>query len=175
MTKRIRKVVKWFSSLFYFFVMLVAILLIFSTFPLPGNYRVMVVKSGSMEPTIKTGSVVVVKPEKNYQIGDIITFGPFSKNHPPTTHRIYDIKIAGSKTFYITKGDANNAPDQKEISQEDILGKVILIIPWVGYAIETVKKPIGFLCIIILPALIIIGQEIGKIIGEIKRHRKKNF
>ena len=172
MNQNTKRIVKWFSSLFYFFVVLVAILLIFSAFPLPGNYRVMVVSSGSMEPTIKTGSVVVVKPEKSYKIGDIITFGPFSKNHPPTTHRIYDIKIAGSKTFYITKGDANNAPDQKEISQEDILGKVILIIPWAGYAIETVKKPIGFLCIIILPALIIIGQEIKKIIEEIKKRRK---
>lgn len=168
MSKTLKPVFLWLSRIFFAFVIIVAILLIFSAFPIPGNYQIMVVKSGSMKPTIKVGSVVVVKPEKDYQIGDIITFGPFSKNHPPTTHRIYDIKISGGETFYITKGDANNAPDQKEISKKDIIGKVILIIPYVGYAIETVRKPVGFFFIIILPAIIVILQEIKKIIDELK-------
>ncbi|MCD5396329.1 MAG: signal peptidase I [Candidatus Pacebacteria bacterium] len=86
--------------------------LVVSLLPLPGNYKILVVQSGSMEPSIKTGSVVVVKPASDYKVGDVITFGPFSKTKPPTAHRIYQIKEKNGQIVYITKGDANNSPDQ---------------------------------------------------------------
>jgi signal peptidase len=154
------------------FIILIAILLIVSAFPIPGNYKVMVVQSGSMIPAIKTGSIVVVKPEKDFKIGDIITFGPYSKTKAPTTHRIYDIKVVGGEAVYITKGDANNAPDTREIKKEDIVGKVLFSVPYLGYAVDFAKKPIGFALMIIVPAAIIIYDEIRKIFGEIKK--KKN-
>jgi len=177
MAKKInhKRVFKWLYYTFFGFLILIALLLIFSAFPIPGNYRLLVVKSGSMEPAIKMGSLVVIKPQNDYKIGDIITFGPFSKNHPPTTHRIHDIKITGGSSFYITKGDANNAPDQREISQKDIIGKVIFSIPYIGYAIEAAKKPIGFLLIIIVPALLIIFDEVKKILKEIQDKRNSSL
>jgi signal peptidase len=154
------------------FIVLVAILLIVSAFPIPGNYKVMVVKSGSMEPTIKTGSIVVVKPASDYKIGDIITFGPYSKTKAPTTHRIYEMKVEGGEPIYITKGDANNAPDTREIKKIDIVGKVLFSVPFVGYAVDFAKKPLGFALIIIIPAAIIIYDEIRKIFGEIKKKKQ---
>jgi len=80
----------------------------------------MVVQSGSMEPAIHTGSVVMVKPASDYKIGDVITFGEVSKTKAPITHRIYDIKVVDGNPVYITKGDANNAPDARESSKRDV-------------------------------------------------------
>jgi len=159
-------------SIFVAFIVIVAVLLIGSVLPIPGNYKVMTVISGSMVPAIKMGSVVIVKPENDYKIGEIITFGPYSKTKSPTTHRIYDIKVEGGNPVYITKGDANNAPDDREVQKRDVVGKVLFSVPYMGYAVEFAKKPLGFALIIIVPATIIIYDEIKKIYAEVKRKEK---
>jgi signal peptidase len=154
------------------FVVMVAILLIFSAFPIAGNYKIFVVQSGSMAPAIKMGSLVIVKPANDYKIGDVITFGPYSKTKAPTTHRIYDIKVVNGQPVYITKGDANNAPDTREVTKRDILGKVLFSIPYLGYAVAFAKKPLGFALIVIVPAVIIIIDEIKNIYNEIKKKKE---
>ncbi len=159
---------KIFKVVYYFFLVIIAaiaILLIVSVLPITGNIKFMIVQSGSMEPEIKTGSIVMVKPASEYKVGDIITFGAYSKTKAPTTHRIYEIK----DNTYITKGDANNAPDSKIVSQKEIIGKVIIDVPYLGYAVHAVRQPVGFVAVLIIPALIIIGDEIKKIIKEAKR------
>jgi len=159
--------------IFLAFIVVVAVLLIVSVFPITGNYKLMIVQSGSMTPAIKMGSVVVAKPAENYQIGDVITFGPYTRTQAPTTHRIYDIKVTDGNPVYITKGDANNAPDQREITKRDIVGKVLFSIPYLGYAVDFAKRPLGFSLIIIVPAALIIIDEIKNIYGEIKKKKPK--
>jgi len=166
------KVFKIIYSIFIAFIVLIAVLLIVSVFPITGNYKMMIVQSGSMAPAIKMGSVVLVKPADDYKIGDVITFGPYSRTKAPTSHRIYDIKIVDGNPVYITKGDANNAPDQREITKRDVLGKVLFSVPYLGYAVDFAKKPLGFSLIIIIPASIIIFDEIKKIFGEIKKKKE---
>jgi signal peptidase len=151
----------------------IAILLIISVFPITGNIKFMTVLSGSMEPTIKTGSVVITKPVSDYKIGDIITFGPYSKTQAPVTHRISDIRVQGGEPVYITKGDANDAPDTREIAKKDIVGKVLFSVPFVGYAVDFARKPVGFILIIAVPALAIICDEIRKIWKEISSLKNK--
>ena len=119
------KVFKIIYYIFIAFIVLIALLLIVSVFPITGNYKLMIVQSGSMEPAIKMGSIVMVKPMDDYKIGEVITFGPYTRTKAPTTHRIYDIKVTGGTPSYITKGDANDAPDTREITKRDILGKVL--------------------------------------------------
>ena len=126
-----------------------------------------------MEPTIKAGSVFLVKPAVNYRIGDIVTFRPDRKIQTPTTHRIYDIRLQTGQPIYLTKGDANNTPDTKEIAQQDILGQVLFSIPWAGYLIDFAKKPIGFMLVIVIPAAVIIYDEIRKIYAEVKKKQEK--
>ena len=69
------------------------------------GYRLFYVVTGSMEPTIHSGAVVLTKESDSYVIGDIITFK--SQNSEilgqPNTHRIVDINDDGS---FVTKGDA---------------------------------------------------------------------
>ena len=81
--------------------------------------------------------------------------------------------MVDGKPVYITKGDANNAPDTREVFQKDIIGKVLFDIPYVGYAVDFAKKPIGFSLIIIVPAAVIIADEIKKIFYEIKKKKTK--
>ncbi len=165
---------KSFKIIYYIIIALIAViavLLIVSIFPITGNYKLMIVQSGSMEPAIKMGGIVMVKPMDDYKIGDVISFGKVTKIKTPTTHRIHDIKVTGGEPYYITKGDANNAPDIKEITKKDILGKVLFSVPFIGYAVDFAKKPIGFALIIIVPAAIIIFDEIKKIYGEVKKKK----
>ena len=126
-----------------------------------------------MEPAIKMGGIVMVKPTDEYKIGDVISFGKVTRTKAPTTHRIYDIKVIEGESYYVTKGDANNAPDQREISEREVIGKVLFSISYLGYAVDFAKKPLGFALIIIVPAAIIIFDEAKKIYGEIKKKKKR--
>ena len=167
---------KAFKTIYYIiftFIILIAILLIVSVLPITGNIKFLTVLSGSMEPAVKTGSIVLTKPMSDYKIGDIITFGPITKTTPPTTHRIAEIKVVGGEPVYITKGDANNSVDSREIKKADIVGKTIVKVPYLGYVIDFVRKPVGFVLIIVIPAVVIINDEIRKIWKEIMRLKKK--
>ncbi|GAH60569.1 unnamed protein product, partial [marine sediment metagenome] len=96
-----------------------------------------------------------------------------TRTKAPTTHRVYDIKVVEGEPYYITKGDANNTPDQKEVYEREIIGKVLFDVPYLGYAVDFAKKPLGFALIILVPAGIIILDEMRKIVREIKRKRQK--
>ena len=164
---------KWFYYVFLGFIAIIAVLLIISVLPITGNIKFMTVQSGSMSPAIKMGSVVMVKPIDDYKIGDVITFGQLTKTKSPTTHRIYDIKVVDNTPVYVTKGDANNASDQREISKREIIGKVLISVPYAGFAVDAARKPIGFMLIIIIPAGLIIFDEARKIYEEVKKRKKK--
>jgi signal peptidase len=165
---------KFLKGIYYVFLtvlVLIAVLLIVSVFSFPGNIKIMAVLSGSMEPKIHTGSIVIVKPAASYKVGDIITFGP--KGETPTTHRIAEMRLQTGQPVYKTKGDANNTEDSKEVVGQDIIGKVYLSVPYAGYAINAVKKPAGFMVVIIVPAVIIIYEELKKVWREAANLRKK--
>ncbi|MDD5152494.1 MAG: signal peptidase I [Candidatus Pacebacteria bacterium] len=166
---------KTFKTIYY--IALIAILffaslLIVSVFPITGNIKVLSVLSGSMEPTIHTGSVVIIKPISDYKIGDVITFGKNTKTEIPTTHRIAEMKAVSGEIVYKTRGDANNSEDSKEVSQKEVLGKVYFSIPFLGYIVDFLKKPVGLMLVIVIPAVIIVYDEIQKIIKEIKKMRE---
>lgn len=159
--------------IFIAFIVAIVLLLLVSVFPITGNIKFFIVQSGSMEPAIKMGSIVMVKPTDEYKISDVISFGEMTRTKAPITHRIYDIKVIEGESYYITKGDVNNAPDQREISKREVVGKVLFSIPYLGYAVDFAKKPLGFALIVIVPVGIIIFDEAKKIYEEIKK-RKEN-
>lgn len=169
-----RKIWNLISSVLLALLVALALLLTFSRLPIPGNYKVLTVLSGSMEPAIGTGSVVVIAPSDNYRIGDVITFGEISASKTPTTHRVNDIQLVNGNPVYITKGDANNSPDDKPVLESEINGKVLFSIPWLGYVLDFVKKPLGFALVIIVPAVLLIAEEAVKIFAEVNKNRKKS-
>ena len=155
------------------FIVFIGLVLIFSVFPI-AKYRIMIVQSGSMESAIKTGSVIMTTPFKEYKKGDVITFGSADKSVEPTTHRIYDLEVIEGKIYYIVKGDANDAPDSRKVAENEVIGKMLFHIPYAGYLVAAVRRPIGFMLVLIIPALFIIFDQMGKIFKEIKKMKKKN-
>lgn len=165
------------SFIYYAICVSIALLIVFvaiPALPITGSYKVLTVLSGSMEPAIHTGSVVVVGSASDYKIGDVITFSEAKREKTSITHRIVDIKGSESEErSYLTKGDANKTPDQKDVRREDIQGKVIFTIPYAGYAVAEARKPLGFVLIIIIPCLVVIFDEIKKIKRELKEAKQK--
>ncbi|HAP74148.1 TPA: signal peptidase I [Candidatus Campbellbacteria bacterium] len=168
------KLIKIIYYIVVFAIFLMAVLMIASIFPITGNYELRVVQSGSMEPAIKTGSVAVIKPSDDYQVGDVITFGDVYKSETPITHRIVDIKVIEGDYYYITKGDANDDKDPKDVPKEDVIGKVLFSLPYAGYVVQEARKPFGFAILIIIPGVIIVYDESKKIWKEIKKTKKSN-
>lgn len=162
--------------LYGFFILLivaVAGLFLTSLLPIPGKFEVKIVKSGSMEPAILTGAIVVVRPETSYAVGDVITFGEDTKRQIPTTHRIYSEEQKDGITYFTTKGDANEDPDPDPVKQNDVIGKVLFNVPYAGYILDFARQPVGFALLIGIPAGIIILDELGRIFKEILAIRRK--
>lgn len=160
--------------IFWAIVICIAVVVLASVLPIPGKLEIKIVQSGSMEPTIKTGALVVIKPSNSYKVNDIITFGKDNKTEVPTTHRIVADRIENGVTIYSTKGDANEDKDTKEIKKDEIIGKTIFSVPYAGYIVDFAKQPLGFAIFIGLPAIYIVYDEITKIVREVRRLRLKS-
>jgi signal peptidase len=165
-TKNILKIIQ---NIITAVIIVIGLFLIITLFPVKGNYQVKVVLSGSMEPTIHTGSVVIIKPKSQYKIGDIVIFGKDTKTEIPTTHRIVSSRATEGVMLFTTKGDANEDADTKEIRQSDIHGKVLFSVPFMGYVISFVRKPLGMIVVILIPALVVVYDEVRKITKEVKK------
>ena len=158
------------TYIIYAIVIIFAILAISAKFSFFG-IRMLVVKSGSMEPAIKTGSLVIDKELSNYSINDIVTYKNRENPNETTTHRIVDEEIQGNIKLFTTQGDANGSPDSEKVTQDRILGKVIIDIPILGYIVAFARTWPGVIILIIIPATIIIYDEINKIKNELKKRK----
>lgn len=146
-----------------------------NSLPMPFGYGAAVVLSGSMEPEMSKGDLIVVKELETYRENDIVVYQSKSSL---VVHRI--ITIDGDAV--ITQGDANNAPDDP-ISLSAIKGKVLLRIPYVGRVVNLIKTPIGTISIVAIAILLIEiprrtekkkdDEEKQKIIDEINRLREQ--
>ncbi|MCX6806876.1 MAG: signal peptidase I [Candidatus Berkelbacteria bacterium] len=159
------------TCIIYAVVIIFAFLAISSKFSI-GGIKLLVVKSGSMEPTIKTGSMVITESQADYTIDDIVTFKNREKPEETTTHRIVNEEYQGNLKLFITEGDANGSPDSNKVLPDQIVGKVIFKIPYFGYAVAFSRTLPGLIILIVIPATIIIYDEINKIKDEIKKRRK---
>lgn len=140
----------------------IAGLVVISSFNFPGNYKLLVVQSGSMEPAIKKMSVVIVKPQDKYQINDIITVTDPTNPKLTITHRL----VAATDSAFITKGDANKDVDLEKRPIKNVIGRVLFSIPFVGYLITFVKSREGLILMVIIPGTIIIYSELINIKNE---------
>src|SRR5919199_501373 len=77
-----------------------------------GVAQLLTVVSGSMQPTLPLGSLVIVVPRDPdaVRVGDVITFSPPGENRT-VTHRVVDVQGSGTKLRVHTRGDANPVAD----------------------------------------------------------------
>lgn len=116
------------------------------------NIKQYVVVSGSMEPKIKTGSVVFINHNYKYdklKENDVIAFK--LKSGSVVTHRI--VKI--TKEGIVTKGDANKKEDGIT-TENNYVGKLLFSIPYVGYIIKVFTTTKGIIAISMVFIMIIV-------------------
>ena len=135
-------------------------------------FNAYVVMSGSMLPTIQVKDIVVTKkvPEEKLEVGDIITFiSPDTRfGGISVTHRIiekyYDESI-GSYS-YRTQGDNNNIADSVLVPNKNILRKVILKVPKLGYLQDILSSKGGLIIVVLIPCLVILSYDIMKLLKK---------
>ena len=128
----------------------------------------------SMYPTIKAGDVVVTYSEDNnhYRTGDVITFISRGNGGITVTHRITEVYVNNGNYSYKTKGDGNNTSDRELVDGADVLGKVVLKLPMVGYFQQFLVSKTGWIVVVLLPCLGIVIYDIIKIVRIAARNSR---
>jgi signal peptidase I len=95
-----------------------------------GPFSATIVKSGSMQPGIGVGDVVVAKEigEKSAVLGHVVTYEKPGESDELITHRI----VYQKGDDLVTRGDANPDPDSTTITRDDIEGRGFILVPWIG-------------------------------------------
>lgn len=129
------------------------------------------VLSGSMEPTYKTGALIYVKkiPPEEIKVGDPITF-VLNKDLVVATHRVVDIDSENQS--FKTKGDANEAVDGAPVHFNNLIGKPVFTIPYLGYFSNYITNPPGmyvaitavvaFIILMFIPDLLKLADDSDK-------------
>lgn len=131
-----------------------------------------VVLTNSMSPTINPGDLIITKKYNNSElnVGDIVTFyGKVNNEKALITHRI--VKI--NEEEVITRGDNHDVSvdNDNPIGYDNIVSVYSFRIPKVGYLINFIKSPLGFILLVIVPLILYISLLIVKLF---RAYLKKN-
>jgi len=147
-------------SLLFSFLLLIMLL---------SNSLPLVVVSGSMQPIYNIGDVVLIRVDPNAEIGvgDVIAFK--MENGPVVVHRVIEVLEQG----YRTKGDANPDPDPFIVDRRLVIGKVIGVIPKIGWITITAREGINSAA---TPYIVLTGASVAFLIGinTWRKRRKSN-
>ena len=139
------------------------------------GYQFKVVLSGSMDPTFKTGSIIVVEKLEdtaNLKENDIISF--VQEEDRVVTHRIIEVIENENGIFYRTKGDANEEPDTNAVVPDNIVAIYTGIsIPLIGYFLNFASSPLGTGLLLIIPGILLIIYSVLTIRKAIKEIEEK--
>jgi len=127
----LKKLIEWLGWT------ILGIVVLTASFVLTASYRSWefdAVLSGSMQPALKVGGLVVIKPAEGQGIkmGDVISF-KLPGIDTPICHRVIDIVETDEGLFFQTMGDANEEPDLALVSVQDVTGRAVFYAPYVGY------------------------------------------
>ncbi|GAA0506261.1 signal peptidase I [Halorubrum aquaticum] len=158
------RVLDWLGLL-----LLLAVVVPFVVYAVPGVVGAegsYVVLSGSMEPSIGVGDVVIVDGADPTEIeeGDVITYLR-SDAETPTTHRVIEVTERNGERAFITQGDANDDPDAAPVPASRVIGEVAVAVPYMGYVIEFVNTPAGFLALVVVPFVLLALSEVHSVLA----------
>jgi signal peptidase len=131
------------------------------------DYDLYFVRSGSMNPAINIGDIMIAGPviASSIKPGDVITY-QLDKNL--ITHRV--LSIDGDTL--ITKGDANEDQDPYPVQFSQVKSCYLFKVPYIGYVSSFLSTRLGWFLIIILPALALVGFIIKDIVKEALKNEK---
>lgn len=128
-------------------------------------YQTYTVLSGSMEPTLPVGSVIVAVPARGEELhtGDIITVANPQHAGALVTHRIIAIDNSPQGRTFQTKGDANSVVDGWVVPGTGSGWRYAFAIPYLGYALSTLQSDIGRLLLLVIPTVLFAGLMLVEI------------
>ncbi len=182
-----KKILSIMGNVLLVIVIIIAVVMTFASLntndkglPEVGGYIVMNIQSGSMEPTIKTGDLIITKTVQNpykLEVGDIVSYvGYEGENLIIITHRITSITGEGSGVTYVTKGDNNPTVDEVEVNPSSIVSKYENIrMPVLGTIFSFLSGRVGFFVCIVLPLFMLFVYQIYKFIATIMEEKKKEL
>lgn len=138
--------------------------------PAVAGGHTLTVLSGSMEPAIGVGSVVVVLPvdARDVSVGEIVTYAstdPVTGNDTLVTHRVTGIERIDGQPVFTTGGDANAVADARPVAAEQLRGRVWYHLPWVGTVRDAVFTKTGAMYAV-SGVLLIIGLRLLYAVGR---------
>ncbi|GAB7094958.1 hypothetical protein JCM30237_21110 [Halolamina litorea] len=121
-----------------------------------------VVLSGSMEPSIGTGDVVIVAdtPPERVATDDVIAFDRVAGDQKRTTHRVVEVVDRDGDRYFRTKGDANEEPDGRLVPADALIGTVRFSIPEVGWLFSFANSDTGVLTFVAVPGFLLAASEL---------------
>ena len=135
------------------------------------GFRLFTVATGSMKGVYNVNDVIAVKDfdNKKLKVGDDIAFvgNRGGLENKLVTHRIIKIEEESNGRIFTTKGVKNSVEDPS-ITESQILGKVVGVVPVVTQINHVVKSQLGFFCLIFCPLVLVIVLEILQTITDIK-------
>ena len=134
------------------------------------GYKPFIVLSGSMEPTILTGDIVLTKETAAETIAknDIITFS--TDKNTVVTHRVTEVVNKEGSLSFLTKGDANTGSDASVVKPENLEGKYLGRVGGVGRFAMFLQTPIGMLLFVVTPLCLFIVYDV---VGRSRRSKQK--
>ncbi|KKS97517.1 MAG: type I signal peptidase, signal peptidase, endoplasmic reticulum-type [Candidatus Gottesmanbacteria bacterium GW2011_GWA2_43_14] len=165
-----------FAEWLIFSAVLSALVLIASPYlPTKKFFSSFIVSSGSMEPTIRAGSVAIVMPIDPELIRekDVIAFESPENSRLTILHRVQKITVSRNSRLFMTGGDNNREADRWQVKPAEIKGLMFFAIPFLGHAAATVRNPWGFLLLIGVPALVLGFFQIREIAAGIEEEARK--
>lgn len=139
------------------------------------NAQAMAVTSGSMEPGIAVGSLLVVRtvdPE-TVQPGDVITYAGYTAQNL-TTHRVLSRQHVAGKLHFQTQGDANDTPDVDLAPAAGVVGRATLDVPYAGRTLSALSHPQTRMIVLGVPAgwmIVVQGRALHTLLRSRGRHR----
>ena len=130
---------------------------------LGAEHPVLVVKGHSMEPTLMPGDLIFVQEVEIEDVragqeGDIVAFyQPGSGKTRIVVHRAFEKVVSGNGAILLrTKGDNVAVPDNWYVTEEELIGKVVFRIPFLGAVVEFIRSPVGICVVAFIYGLFII-------------------
>lgn len=132
-----------------------------------GADRSYVVLSGSMEPTLSPGDVVLVEevPPEAIAVGDVVTY---ERDGTRTTHRVVEVVPREDGPHFRTQGDANEDVDQRLVTPDQLQGRVTVSIPYVGHFLSFARTDVGIAVLVILPATLLLVSEVWSLVRTVR-------
>lgn len=166
----VKKVLEWVVNVV---VALAVLLVVFMLFAPRLGYNMHPVLSGSMQPALKVGGVVLTRLIKVDEVkkGDVISF---KIDEQRITHRVIEVNKADGKIHFQTKGDANEEPDPYAvIPKTEKVPKVVLYVPYFGFLAGLLKHKTNFFLLIGIPAVLLIALYVRDIWREARKPRRE--